>query len=134
MCQFFRLPESLQGYLVCKTAFAPSSNQAEQDMHIVVHHELHCNWQRVPWYGMPGERSACGMPRPALRSELFFSRGTYMWLLVSNAVLRLGWLHRLVPGLGTSQGASLCFALLEVYRYMNRNSCLFIRTLTIKCI
>lgn len=62
-----------------------------------------------------GERS-CGVPRPMLRDHLFFSPGLYHYLLASNAVLRLAWLHKLVPALRRSHGAVLGFAILEVFR------------------
>lgn len=74
------------------------------------------DWE-ISWFtNTRGERSSCGMPRPSLRDDLFFSRGAYVWLMASNAVLRLAWLHKLVPSLAASQGAGLCFVLLEVYR------------------
>lgn len=63
-----------------------------------------------------GERGACGVARPSLKGDLLFAPPAYHWLLVSNAALRLAWLHKLVPRLRRSHGAVLGFALLEVYR------------------
>lgn len=74
------------------------------------------DWE-ISWFSNTrGERSSCGAPKPVLRNDLCFLPDTYLWLLASNALLRLAWLHKLVPGLESSRGVSLLFALLEVYR------------------
>jgi len=74
------------------------------------------DWE-ISWFtNTRGERSACGLPRPAFKGDLLFGPGVYYWLLGSNAVLRLAWLHKLVPRLRRSHAAVLGFALLEVYR------------------
>lgn len=67
---------------------------------------------------MAGGSRVCGnlFPRPILKGELLFTRGFYYYLMVSNLVLRLAWLHKLVPSLRHSHAAIMLFALLEVRR------------------
>ena len=60
-----------------------------------------------------GERT-CGIPKPAFRSELFFSKLFYYYLMVSNLVLRLAWTYKLSPHLRRNHDTVLAFTLLEV--------------------
>ncbi len=54
------------------------------------------------------------MPQPVLRSELFFDKAFYYYLMVSNLVLRLAWTYKLSPHLRRNHDTVLAFTLLEV--------------------
>ena len=56
----------------------------------------------------------CGVPQPVLRSELFFDKAFYYYLMVSNLVLRLAWTYKLSPHLRRNHDTVLAFTLLEV--------------------
>ena len=60
-----------------------------------------------------GERM-CGIPKPVFRSELFFNKLFYYYLMVSNLVLRLAWTYKLSPHLRRNHDTVLAFTLLEV--------------------
>lgn len=60
-----------------------------------------------------GERR-WGLPRPVLRSELFFQRAFYYYLMASNLLLRLAWTYKLSPHLRRNHDTVLAFTLLEV--------------------
>ena len=60
-----------------------------------------------------GERT-CGVPKPVFRSELFFNKLFYYYLMVSNLVLRLAWTYKLSPHLRRNHDTVLAFTLLEV--------------------
>lgn len=67
----------------------------------------------VSIYLSAGERQ-CGLPRPVLRSELFFQRAFYYYLMASNLLLRLAWTYKLSPHLRRNHDTVLAFTLLEV--------------------
>lgn len=48
------------------------------------------------------------------RSELFFDRAFYYYLMASNLVLRLAWTYKLSPHLRRNHDTVLAFTLLEV--------------------
>lgn len=48
------------------------------------------------------------------RSELFFGKAFYYYLMVSNLVLRLAWTYKLSPHLRRNHDTVLAFTLLEV--------------------
>ena len=56
----------------------------------------------------------CGVPKPVFRSELFFDRAFYYYLMASNLVLRLAWTYKLSPHLRRNHDTVLAFTLLEV--------------------
>ena len=51
---------------------------------------------------------------PVFKSELFFSKGFYYYLMVSNLLLRLAWTYKLSPHLRRNHDTVLAFTLLEV--------------------
>ena len=54
------------------------------------------------------------MAKPVLRSELFFQRAFYYYLMASNLLLRLAWTYKLSPHLRRNHDTVLAFTLLEV--------------------
>ena len=63
-----------------------------------------------------GERSFWGLPKPLLRSELLYPRIFYLYLMVSNLLLRVSWTYKLSPHLRDNHLTVLCMTLLEVFR------------------
>lgn len=62
------------------------------------------------------------MPQPVFRSELFFDRVFYYYLMVSNLILRLAWTYKLSPHLRRNHDTVLAFTLLEVCPHFSRPS------------
>lgn len=71
--------------------------------------QIHCTECNSP----AGERR-CGVAKPVLRSELFFQRAFYYYLMASNLLLRLAWTYKLSPHLRRNHDTVLAFTLLEV--------------------
>ncbi|CAL8469057.1 g8598 [Coccomyxa elongata] len=76
--------------------------------------DIERDWD-IQWFTAPGERR-CGLPRPVLRSELFFQRAFYYYLMASNLLLRLAWTYKLSPHLRRNHDTVLAFTLLEAFR------------------
>ncbi|GAX82419.1 hypothetical protein CEUSTIGMA_g9847.t1 [Chlamydomonas eustigma] len=53
---------------------------------------------------------------PAVKSGSLFGSRWYVWLVCSNLVLRLSWIHRLLGNLEAMSAVALTVAVLEVYR------------------
>jgi hypothetical protein len=67
------------------------------------------------------------LPLPALKGSHLYSSKWYVWLLVSNLVLRFSWAHRLFGDLEAHSSVLMVVALLEVVR---RWQWLFVRVET----
>ena len=57
-----------------------------------------------------------GVKKPILKDKLQYSRLFYVYLMVSNLVLRLAWTYKLSPHLRQNLLTVLIFTLLEVFR------------------
>lgn len=62
-----------------------------------------------------GTRGAL-LPAPQLSSELLYYPRFYLYLMVSNLVLRFGWAARMVPSVATSSWALLLLSCFEAFR------------------
>ncbi|KAK9908550.1 hypothetical protein WJX75_009555 [Coccomyxa subellipsoidea] len=76
--------------------------------------DIERDWD-IQWFSAPGERR-CGVAKPVLRSELFFQRAFYYYLMASNLLLRLAWTYKLSPHLRRNHDTVLAFTLLEAFR------------------
>lgn len=74
-----------------------------------------------------GHKAFGWVPLPALKGSHLYSHRWYMWLLMSNLVLRFSWAHRLLGDLEAHNSVLLVVALLEVVR---RWQWLFVRVET----
>lgn len=63
-----------------------------------------------------GHKAFGWVPLPALKGSHLYSHRWYMWLLMSNLVLRFSWAHRLLGDLEAHNSVLLVVALLEVVR------------------
>jgi len=63
-------------------------------------------------------------PKPLLPSPLMYRRSLYLYLMVSNAAMRLAWAYKLSPHLRRNHAAVFAIVLLEVCR---RFQWLFVR-------
>lgn len=57
-----------------------------------------------------------GLKKPILKDKLQYPRMFYVYLMVSNLVLRLAWTYKLSPHLRQNLLTVLIFTLLEVFR------------------
>ncbi|GLC58347.1 hypothetical protein PLESTB_001349000 [Pleodorina starrii] len=78
--------------------------------------DLEMDWD-MPWLVQPGGTHVLRVLRlPGLRPDALYSRGWYVWAVVSNLALRLSWIHRLVGDLERYNTVALVMALVEVFR------------------
>lgn len=56
-------------------------------------------------------------PRPVLATPALYSRGFYIYLMVSNLFLRLAWIYKLDDSLRSNATFVLGLAIIEVFRY-----------------
>lgn len=87
--------------------FGPAGSRAASHVHH--HHPASGHWPRRVL-------GALRRGMPYLRPRVLYPTPWYLWLGLSNLVLRLGWTHRLVGKLEASAIVSLAMALLEVFR------------------
>jgi hypothetical protein len=72
----------------------------------------------MPWVVHPGAQRAAGgwLRLPALRLDSLYQPRWYAWLVASNLLLRLSWVHRLLGDLESHKAVALAVACLEVVR------------------
>lgn len=64
------------------------------------------------------------LPQPQFQSLLLFPKGFYLYLMVSNFILRQAWTYKLSPHLRNNHLSVFCIVILEVFR---RFQWLFVR-------
>lgn len=64
------------------------------------------------------------LPQPQLQSLLLFPKGFYLYLMLSNFILRQAWTYKLSPHLRNNHLIVFCIVILEVFR---RFQWLFVR-------
>ncbi|EFJ43538.1 hypothetical protein VOLCADRAFT_96344 [Volvox carteri f. nagariensis] len=78
--------------------------------------DIEMDWD-MPWLVQSGSTHVLGVLRlPSLKPDAMYSRGWYVWAIISNLVLRLAWTHRLMGNLEKYTTVALVIALLEVFR------------------
>lgn len=73
------------------------------------------DWE-ISWFTQLGVQRAFP-PRPVLQRELLYRPWVYYWLLASNFVLRLSWIHKLSPHLRRDHRSVVAIVVLEAFRW-----------------
>lgn len=71
----------------------------------------------IPPRSWPAGQQRGGLvPSPVLRPQLLYRRSFYLYLMVSNLLLRLSWAYKLSPHLRDHHAVVFCIVLAEAFR------------------
>lgn len=77
--------------------------------------DIERDWE-IAFFSSPSDQKWMGLKEPILKDKLQYPRTFYVYLMMSNLVLRLAWTYKLSPHLRQNLLTVLIFTLLEVFR------------------